>query len=91
MPSNGAPTAIRPSVMSSNSNGMNFPNPMRMQTMQNQTPYTLQMLQDTDSFAFSGFGNSVGPYANQIQQTENALSVAKVEPKDDPFFDSFLS
>ncbi|KAK6125996.1 hypothetical protein DH2020_040304 [Rehmannia glutinosa] len=90
---NNAPTAIRPSAMNSHSNGMNFPNPTRLQTMHNQTPYTLQMLQDADSFAFSGFGNSTGHYVNQMQQqqTENSLSVAKEEPKDDSFFDSFLN
>lgn len=60
--------------------------------MQNQTPYTLQMLQENDSYAFSGFGNSVGaPYSNQMQHTDNSLSVAKQEPKDSQFYDSFLS
>ncbi|KAI3447833.1 hypothetical protein Pfo_004498 [Paulownia fortunei] len=91
MNGNSAPAAIRPSTMSSHSNGTNFPNPIRLQTMQNQTPYTLQMLRDSDSFAFSGFGNSAGPYANQMQQAENVLSIAKEEPKDDSFFDSFLN
>ncbi|GFP99247.1 probable WRKY transcription factor 33 [Phtheirospermum japonicum] len=78
-------TAIRPSVISGHHpNGiMNFPNSNnngQMQTMQhNQTPYTLQMLQDADNFAFNGgFGNSGGHYA-------------KEEPKDDLFFDSFLN
>ncbi|KAK6152549.1 hypothetical protein DH2020_015184 [Rehmannia glutinosa] len=89
---NNAPTAIRPSAMNSHSNGMNFPNPTRLQTMHNQTPYTLQMLQDADNFAFSGFGNSTGHYSTQMQQqTQNSLSVAKEEPKDDSFFDSFLN
>lgn len=81
---NPVPTAIRPSVIS---NGTNFAN--RMQSMQNQTPYTLQMLQGTDNFAFSGFGNS---YLGQMQQTDNGMSLAKEEPKDsDQFFDSFLN
>ncbi|KAL7095203.1 hypothetical protein ACP275_10G009400 [Erythranthe tilingii] len=76
-------TAIKPSVINGHiSNGVNFVNQNGGQRMQNQTPYTLQMLQSnnnnhTDSFAFSGYGNSGGG--------------AKEEPKDDSFFDSFLN
>ncbi|XP_051131468.1 probable WRKY transcription factor 33 [Andrographis paniculata] len=77
-------TAIKPSAITSHSNGMNFPNQNRLQPMQNQTPYTLQMLPNADSYAFPGFGNSAGGYMNQIQQ-------AKEEPKDDSFFNSFLN
>ncbi|XP_073143585.1 probable WRKY transcription factor 33 [Henckelia pumila] len=88
---NNAPTAIRPSAIGTHSNGTSYPNPTRMQTMQHQTPYTLQMLHDTDSFGFSGFGNSAGAYANHMQQTENSQSIAKEEPRDDSFFDSFLN
>ncbi|KAG8374463.1 hypothetical protein BUALT_Bualt11G0134800 [Buddleja alternifolia] len=84
-PSNSGPTAIRPSATISHPNGMSYPNPARMQTMQNQTPYTLQMLQETDSYAFSGLG-----YVNQMQQTQNSSSAAKEEPRDGSFFDSFL-
>ncbi|XP_075509313.1 putative WRKY transcription factor 33 [Primulina tabacum] len=87
---NNTPTAIRPSAIGTHSNGTSYPNPTRMQTMQHQTPYTLQMLHDTDSFGFSGIGNSTGAYANQMQQTENSQSIAKEEPRDDSFFDSFL-
>ncbi|KAL0375408.1 UNVERIFIED_CONTAM: WRKY transcription factor WRKY24 [Sesamum radiatum] len=83
-------TALKPSAMSSNSNGMNFPNPTGMQTMQNQTPYTLQMLQKTDSFAFSGFGNSAGAYTSQMQQGQNSVAITKEEPRDNSFFGSFL-
>ncbi|KAH6798278.1 WRKY DNA-binding protein 33 [Perilla frutescens var. hirtella] len=87
MASNVAPTAIRPAAMSNH-----YQNPARLQTMQNQTPYTLQMLQDTGSYGYSGgFGNSVGTYTNQMQHTDQSLSIAKQEPKDDPFFGSFLS
>lgn len=85
--SNGGPTAIRPAAIASH----HYPNPARNQTVQNQTPYTLQMLQDNDSYAFSNFGN----YSNQMQQQQqhmdNSMSAAKQEPKDDHFFDSFLS
>ncbi|PIN19692.1 hypothetical protein CDL12_07620 [Handroanthus impetiginosus] len=78
--------AIKPSVTSNHSKGINYPNPNRAQPIQNQTPYTLQMLQNTDSFAFSGYGNSA--YMNQM---ESGLSLAKEEPKDESFFDSFLN
>ncbi|KAL0333158.1 UNVERIFIED_CONTAM: putative WRKY transcription factor 33 [Sesamum angustifolium] len=83
MNSNIAPTAVRASAIGSHSNGMNFPNYARPQTMQNQAPYTLQMLQERESFEFSGLGNSAGVYTSQMQ--------AKEEPKDDSFFDSFLN
>lgn len=89
MTSNTAPMAIRPAAMTGHPNGMNYSNPARLQMTQNQTPYTLQMLQDTNSFAFSGFGNSTGTYGGN--QTENSLTMAKEEPRDDLFFDSFLS
>ncbi|KAL8504919.1 hypothetical protein ACS0TY_016206 [Phlomoides rotata] len=88
--SNNVPMAIRPSAITGHPNGMNYPNPARLQIAQNQTPYTLQMLHEHDinSFAFTGFGNSTGPYGSN--QTENPLTMAKEEPRDDPFFDSFL-
>ncbi|KAK4483818.1 hypothetical protein RD792_011025 [Penstemon davidsonii] len=89
-PINSAPIAVRPLATSNQSSGMNFLNSNRMQTVQNQTPYTLEMLQDTDGFGFSGFGNSTGGYVDEMQQ-RNGMSVAKEEPKDDSFFDSFLN
>ncbi|XP_073289204.1 probable WRKY transcription factor 26 [Primulina huaijiensis] len=78
---NTGPAASWSSGMSSQSSGMNFPN---------QTPYNFQMLQDADTIPQS-YVNSVGPYVNQMQRTENALSKAKEEPKDDYFFESFLN
>ncbi|XP_047979664.1 probable WRKY transcription factor 33 isoform X2 [Salvia hispanica] len=88
-----APTAIRPAAMAGHTNGVHYPNPARLQADHNQTPYTLQMLHNNDnSYGFSGFGNSAGPYNNQMQQhTDNSMSIAKQEPKEDSFFDSFLS
>ncbi|XP_042066921.1 probable WRKY transcription factor 33 isoform X2 [Salvia splendens] len=88
-----APTAIRPAAMAGHTNGVLYPNPARLQASNNQTPYTLQMLHNNDnSYGFSGFGNSAGPYTNQMQQhTDNSMSIAKQEPKEDSFFDSFLS
>ncbi|KAL2500418.1 putative WRKY transcription factor 33 [Forsythia ovata] len=92
---NNVPTAIRPTMVSHPNGGMtNFSNSFqtnRVPGSQNQAPYTLQMLQDTGSYAYSGLGDAVGPYINQMQQTDNALSMAKEEPKDDSFFDSFLN
>ncbi|XP_042039647.1 probable WRKY transcription factor 33 isoform X2 [Salvia splendens] len=88
-----APTAIRPAAMAGHTNEVHYPNPARLQANHNQTPYTLQMLHNNDnSYGFSGFGNSAGPYTNQMQQhTDNSMSIAKQEPKEDSFFDSFLS
>ncbi|CAI9782353.1 unnamed protein product [Fraxinus pennsylvanica] len=61
--SNSVLTTIRPSTTMSHSNGTmtNFANSMtnRASGSQNQAPYTLQMLQDTGSFAYSGFGDSL--------------------------------
>ncbi|GFP92795.1 probable WRKY transcription factor 33 [Phtheirospermum japonicum] len=69
-------TAIKPTAISNHSNGPSFLNPSSR--VQNQTPYTLEMVHNTDSYGFSGYGNSV----NQM---------AKQEPKDDSFFNSFLN
>ncbi|XP_022890848.1 probable WRKY transcription factor 33 [Olea europaea var. sylvestris] len=85
MNGNNAPMVIRPSAMSSHSKGPDSLQTTWLPQTKNQAPYTLQKLQDADSFAFSGFRNSAGSYANQMQQTDTALSMAKEEPKDDFF------
>ncbi|KAL3633353.1 hypothetical protein CASFOL_000592 [Castilleja foliolosa] len=76
-------TAIKPTAISNHSNRPSFLNQSsRMQTSENQTPYTLQMVNNTDSYGFSGFGNSTNGYVTQT---------SKQEPKDDSFFNSFLN
>lgn len=75
-------SAMRPPATISHSNGANLSNTTRLH--QNQAPYTLQRVQNADSFGFSG-------YMNRMQtQSSNALSLAKEEPQDHSFFDAFL-
>lgn len=62
----------------------------RVSSLDGQAPYTLEMLQGTGSFGFSGYGNPLGSYMNEGQQQDNVLSRAKEEPKDDTFFESLL-
>ncbi|KAL0426193.1 UNVERIFIED_CONTAM: putative WRKY transcription factor 33 [Sesamum latifolium] len=83
MNGNIAPTAVRPSAVGSHSNGMNFPNYTRPQTMQKKHHIPFRCCRERESFEFSGLGNSTGVYTSQMQ--------AKEEPKDDSFFDSFLN
>ncbi|KAL2557847.1 putative WRKY transcription factor 33 [Forsythia ovata] len=93
--SNNAPMVIRPSAMNSRFNdGTNFPDSLQttwLPQTKNQETYTLQKMQDAGGFAFSGFRNSAGSYTDEMQQTNTALAMAKEEPKDDLFFDSFLN
>lgn len=75
-------SAMRPPATINHSNGANLSNTTRLH--QNQAPYTLQRVQNADSFGFSG-------YMNRMQtQSSNALSLAKEEPRDNSFFDAFL-
>ncbi|CAA2979460.1 probable WRKY transcription factor 33 [Olea europaea subsp. europaea] len=53
--------------------------------MMTNFPNSIQRNRDTVDFAYLGFGDSIGPYIDQMQQTDNALSMAE-EPKDDSFF-----
>ncbi|CAI9774778.1 unnamed protein product [Fraxinus pennsylvanica] len=82
MNGNNAPMVIRPSAMNSHSNGPDSLQTTWLPQTKNQAPYSLQKLQDADSFAFSGFRNAAGSYTNQMQQTDTVLSMAKEEPKD---------
>ncbi|XP_019178622.1 PREDICTED: probable WRKY transcription factor 26 isoform X2 [Ipomoea nil] len=79
--------AIRPSTMSLQSN---YPIPIpstRPIPGEGQAPY--EMLQGPGSFGYSGFGNPMNGYANQIQ--DNAFSRAKEEPRDDLFLETLLA
>ncbi|CAI0424042.1 unnamed protein product [Linum tenue] len=88
---NPTPAAIpiRPSVMNShhsNSSG----------AYSNQSPFTLEMLQQgSGSYGFSGFGKPTataagGSYMNH-QSQYGAIAGAKEEPKEESFLDSLLS
>ncbi|KAF7816190.1 WRKY transcription factor WRKY24-like [Senna tora] len=102
---NSAPTAIRPSAITHNTNNsinnslQNFRAPPS--APEGQSPFTLEMLQDPGSFGFSGFGNPMGSYMNhhhqqqqqqqQQTQSDNGFSSrAKEEPRDDMFLESLL-
>lgn len=90
-PSNNGnvPPVIRPLPMTTQSNPTtNYANPFqnsRVPTTKSQAPFTLEMLQDQ---GFSGYGNSTNSYMNQAN---GSFSVAKEEPDNDSFFDSFLN
>ncbi|XP_031100508.1 probable WRKY transcription factor 26 isoform X2 [Ipomoea triloba] len=80
--------AIRPSTMSLQSNyPIPIPSTRPMQPGEGQAPY--EMLQGPGGFGYSGFGNPMNAYANQIQ--DNAFSRAKEEPRDDLFLETLLA
>ncbi|GAB4856283.1 hypothetical protein Ancab_014211 [Ancistrocladus abbreviatus] len=88
------PVPLRPSVMTNQSNNTNDVKSLTITTLQpseSRAPASLEMLQSSGSFGFSGFGNpSAGSYMNQVQQTEGIYSRTKEEQADDTFLDSFL-
>ncbi|KAK9289654.1 hypothetical protein L1049_007812 [Liquidambar formosana] len=90
------PMAIRPSAITNLANyTTNFSKSLQptglAPTSGSQAPFTLEMLQRSGSFEFSGFGKApMGSYSNQTQQSESAFSSAKEEPKDSMFLGSFL-
>ncbi|KAL3536580.1 hypothetical protein ACH5RR_005041 [Cinchona calisaya] len=85
---NNMSMTIRPLATNTNSiHGTNFANLLQntIPRPQSQAPFTLQMLPNQRSFGISGDN------VNQMQQTGNAFHIAKKEPKDDLFFNSFLN
>ncbi|KAI4374213.1 hypothetical protein MLD38_012230 [Melastoma candidum] len=57
----------------------------------NQAPFTLQMLQGSNTFGTVGSGGSSSPFINQTLNWEEIYSRAKEEPRDISDFSSFLS
>ena len=88
-----APMPIRPSAVPSQSNNTIYPNSLqtRLPTPGSQVPVTLEMLQNTGGFGFSGFGKPIGSYMSQAQVSEGGFARAKDEPRDDSFLDAFFS
>ncbi|XVE76635.1 hypothetical protein DITRI_Ditri12bG0189300 [Diplodiscus trichospermus] len=86
------PMPIRPSAVPSHHN-TSYPNSLqtRLPPSGSQVPVTLEMLQNTGGFGFSGFEKPIGSYMNQAQISEGAFARAKDEPRDDSFLDGFLS
>ncbi|KAJ0007043.1 hypothetical protein Pint_30721 [Pistacia integerrima] len=76
-----------PTVNHHTNNSINNPlRNLRQPSSEGQAPFTLEMLQTPGGFGFSGFGN----YRNEAQATDNLMSRAKDEPRDDMFFESLL-
>ncbi|KAM7263460.1 hypothetical protein ACFE04_001143 [Oxalis oulophora] len=73
---NNAPMPIRPSAIPSNPN---------------QAPFTLEMLQGSGNFGFSGFGKSNANSTSYVNQANGFYSRTKEEPEEGTFLDSFLS
>ncbi|KAJ4837402.1 hypothetical protein Tsubulata_036916 [Turnera subulata] len=88
---NNASMGVRPSAVSHPPTN-SIPNPIRNQrlpaTSENESPFSLEMLQSPGSFGFSGFGNPMSSYMNQT--TDNVYSRAKEEPREDMFLASLL-
>ena len=94
--------AVRPSAMPNHQNQMTSTNSLFSATRPNasagqSTPYTLEMLQGSGSYDFSGFDNSMSPYMTQNQnqqqqqrQVESVFAKGKEEQRDDLFLESVL-
>lgn len=88
-PNNSSISIIRPSAMPINSLNNGMANPIRgsrLQASEQQSPFTLEMLQSPGTI---GFGNSSN-YFNQSQMMESGFSRAKEEPREDMFPESLL-
>lgn len=90
---NNNTAAIRPSPVTHHTNN-SF---QRSQGQEGQSPFTLEMLQNSGSYGFSGFGNPMESYMNHQQQqqpqrsSENGFSSrTKEEPRDESFLESLL-
>ncbi|XP_020226257.1 WRKY transcription factor WRKY24 isoform X1 [Cajanus cajan] len=94
LPNNAAnpTTAIRPLPVIHNNTDNSLQSQRPQAPPEGQSPFTLEMLQSSGSFGFSGFGNPMGSYMNQQQQlSDNVFSSrAKEEPRDDMFLESLL-
>lgn len=86
-PNNNMAMAIRPSTMSHQSN---YPVPIpNIRSMQGEGQVPYEMLQGQGNFGYSGYGNPMNNYTNQIQ--DNAFSRTKEEPRDDLFLETLLA
>ncbi|XP_022998567.1 probable WRKY transcription factor 26 isoform X1 [Cucurbita maxima] len=93
-------TAIRPLAVThqanngADNNDDNLLHGMRLQqSSDNQTPFTLEMVQTPNGFSFPEFWNSIGmgSYMNPTQSNDNTFIRAKEEPRDhDMFIQSHL-
>ncbi|KAI3806268.1 hypothetical protein L1987_22167 [Smallanthus sonchifolius] len=59
-------------------------------SLDNQAPFTLEMLQNPGSFKFSRFENALKSNYTEQHNSERTFSTTKEEPRDDMFFESLL-
>ncbi|XP_030537315.1 probable WRKY transcription factor 33 isoform X2 [Rhodamnia argentea] len=89
-----APMPIRPSTVGGHSNNSSYLSSIestRLQRSGNQAPFTLQMLQSSDSYGAPGSGKHGGSYMNQNLNWDDIFSRTKEEPRESSDFDSFLN
>lgn len=89
-----APMPIRPSTVAGHSNNSTYLSSIentRFQRSGNHAPFTLQMLQSSDSYGAVGSGKQGGSYMNQTPNWDDLFARTKEEPRDSSEFDSFLN
>lgn len=89
-----APMPIRPSTVAGHSNNSTYLSSIentRFQRSGNHAPFTLQMLQSSDSYGAVGSGKQGGSYMNQTPNWDDMFARTKEEPRDGSEFDSFLN
>ncbi|XP_030440357.1 probable WRKY transcription factor 33 [Syzygium oleosum] len=98
LPSNNnssiAPTPIRPSTVAGHSNNSTYLSSIestRLQRSGDQAPFTLQMLQSSDSHGAPGSGKYGGSYMHQSLYWDEIFPRTKEEPRESSEFDSFLN
>ncbi|PWA91322.1 WRKY DNA-binding protein 33 [Artemisia annua] len=93
---NNVPTmAIKPMAISHYQANNSMVDPIRgsrfAPSADNQSPFTLEMLQSPGSFKFSRFENALkSNYIDQQHDSEHEFSETKEEPRDDMFLESLL-
>ncbi|KAI3441433.1 uncharacterized protein J3R85_002344, partial [Psidium guajava] len=87
------PMPIRPSTVGGHSNNSSYLGSIestRLQRSGNQAPFTLQMLQCSDSYGALGSGKQGGSPVVHTPNWNDVLSRAKEEPRESSDFDPFL-
>ncbi|KAL8225112.1 hypothetical protein R6Q57_017669 [Mikania cordata] len=71
--------------MTDQNHGLRYPS-----MSDNQAPFTLEMLQNPESFKFSKFENALKSNYVEQNNAQRTFSTTKEEPRDDTFFESLL-
>ncbi|KAG1339007.1 WRKY transcription factor WRKY24 [Cocos nucifera] len=87
--------AIRPSAVPNHANHITASSILggRLNASESQSPLTLEMLQGTGGYGYSGYENSINSFVNQQQQQRHMEIVfpkTKEEPREDMFLESLL-